>query len=163
VIKNLSTGVTAGLFSASSSNPTMPSGYTKKRLIGVVRYTPSGIAQFVCIGQGRTRQIEWMGDISNLQALSGGAATSWTDVNLSSYVPPVSTLASLMIINTVIGVQLQVRPNGTSNNAVRQTTVGLNHGASVWLQTDGSQVIEYQNSTTGGSSQIYVLGFLQEL
>lgn len=163
VIKNPSTNTTAGLFSASSSSPTMPSGYTKKRRIGSVRYTPSGIAQFVCMGQGRTRHVEWMGDISNLQALTSGSVTTFTDVSLASYVPTISTLANLMIITTVSGIQLLIRPNGGTQNSVRQTTVGLNHGASVWLQTDASQVIEYKNSDTGGASHIYVLGYLEEL
>jgi hypothetical protein len=43
VIHNPSTGVTDGLISTSRTSPTMPSGYTKKRLLGFIRTDVSNL------------------------------------------------------------------------------------------------------------------------
>jgi len=81
LIYNPTTDTIAGLFSVSASSPTMPSGYTKKRLISAV-YNDSG-GDFATFLQ-QDADVFYLG----LQtALAGGTATSWTSVSLANFIP----------------------------------------------------------------------------
>ena len=76
----------AGLISASSTAPTLPSGYTYKALVGAI-YNASS-SNFVATCQvGRTAFI------APINVLNEGAATSYTSVSLSSAVPPIAKVA----------------------------------------------------------------------
>lgn len=60
LIKNLGTGVVAGLASLSDTVPTLPAGYSAKRLIGAIR-TDGGsqIIPFYCRGYNAERKFYW--------------------------------------------------------------------------------------------------------
>jgi len=80
MIWNPSTETVAGLLSASSTAPTLPSGYTKKRLVGAVRNdSSSNFLQFFQRGK------EVKGGFGNI--VSGWASTTPTTLSLSASVP----------------------------------------------------------------------------
>jgi hypothetical protein len=81
-ICNPTTGVVAGLLSVSSTSPTMPSGYTKKRLIGAVRNKSDGNFQ-----KFYQYNYEYM-LYSNIVAVSLGSSTTFASVDISSMIPP---------------------------------------------------------------------------
>jgi hypothetical protein len=85
-IWNPTSSTAAALLSLSATSPTMPSGYTKKRLVGWVKNGSTGnFIEFRCFGKGRTKKfmfLEWW------PVLTNGSATSWTAVDCSAYVPP---------------------------------------------------------------------------
>jgi len=82
VIWNGSTN--AGLFSVSSSSPTMPSGYTHKGLVGVVRNSSGAPPNdFVDINQ-HDRHVS----IPAQSALINGTSTSVASVDLTGFIPP---------------------------------------------------------------------------
>jgi hypothetical protein len=95
LIKNPATGAVAGLLSASSTSPTLPSGYTKKRLIGAVRNDgSSNFLPFIQAGkrvQYEDRQLVW----------SGALTSGFVAKDCSGVVPPVSRLAFLSINGTM--------------------------------------------------------------
>jgi len=89
VIKNPTSGAVAGLFSTSATSPTMPSGYTKKRLIGTV-YNDSGsnLYEFRQDGDRVNYQRWWL-------VLGAGSATGVTAVDMSNFVPSMATETEL--------------------------------------------------------------------
>jgi len=89
LIYNPSTDTVAGLFSTSNSSPTMPSGYTKKRLIGAVRNAfGSDFCEFYQHGE----EVFYRYDI---QVLAAGSATSQTGIDCSNFVPSIASLVKL--------------------------------------------------------------------
>lgn len=86
------------LLSVSSSGPTMPSGYTYKRLANVVfrNNSASDLFPFDCVGGVyRYRAV----DVGNyprvgIEVLTAGLATSATAIDLSGYVPSHARFAS---------------------------------------------------------------------
>jgi hypothetical protein len=82
LIMNTTTDTVAGLWSTSASNPTLPSGYDKKRLISAIRNNSGSNLYYIHQQDRKVRK--WTYDT----ALSVGTATSWTAVNLGNFVPP---------------------------------------------------------------------------
>jgi len=91
LIWNPATETAAGLLSASPTNPVLPSGYTKKRLVGAARND----------GSSNFRYFRQSGDKAQFSAvilLHGVATTSWTSVTISNYVPPIAYAAEFHAI-----------------------------------------------------------------
>jgi len=85
LIKDQFTGTVAGLLSASSVSPTLPVGFTIKRLVGAVRNDGSGdFLQFTQIDSS----VEYK-DYYNV--FSAGQST-WVSVDASNYVPQISCI-----------------------------------------------------------------------
>lgn len=81
LILNPTSGVVAGLLSASAIAPTLPSGYTKKRLISAVRNDgSSNFRQYKQVGNRVYRNYTW-------DLLSSGIATGWTSIDVTSCIP----------------------------------------------------------------------------
>jgi hypothetical protein len=77
-------GTVAGLGSASSSAPTMPSGYTYKALVSAAR--SNGSTQFV-----KYRQFGNRVKYENVQqVVTGGTATTETTVSVTGNIPPIA-------------------------------------------------------------------------
>ena len=80
---------TAGLLSASSSSPTMPSGYTYKKFIGAIYNQNSG--HFVELYQKGGRAYSWYGSAKSNNTIfnaSNMAANTQSTVNPTAYIPP---------------------------------------------------------------------------
>ena len=99
VIYNPTTTTYAGLLSLSSTSPTLPSGYTKYRRIGSV--INNGSSDFYMFDYksdlGRERYCSYdEEDEDNIEMLTNGAATSWTDIYLGARIPPTGLFIYLM-------------------------------------------------------------------
>ncbi len=178
VIYNPTTDTYAALLSLSSTAPTMPSGYTKRRRVGVVRNDGSSnfrqFSQVVNVGRARWYHYDDL-TISETSVLTAGAATTYTDVDLAALVPPVSTLSILVVAYSDdtqgIGSHCEIRPNGASVATVCTRVYGSSDnvadpataGDTFEQRTDGSQIIEYRNGVSGADSWIWVKGFVDIL
>jgi len=173
LIYNPTSDIYAAMWSLSSSSPTMPSGYTKKKRVGSWYNNSSsalrGAVQVEAVGNLRTYFYE--SELSTtIRVLNAGTATAFTDVNCSSFIPPTSRLGYFQMIHQCVGALslLRMRPNGDTTNPppvaqqAGSSTVGNSSTSSsyVWMRTDASQIIEY-NVATGGTpaGYIYVYGY----
>lgn len=103
-------GTVATLLSVSATAPTMPSGYTHKALLGMVRNNASSnFNPFVQRGEHVTSEVQ--------EALIDGTATAVTSVSLSTIVPPNA--------KTVMGI---LRPSSSSGTAAATITVSADSG-----------------------------------
>ncbi len=166
----------AGLFStvneASAGSITLPSGYDAKRQLPIaVRNDDGGdLIPFVVVGNqlkaGALIQYDVTHDLAGSSATNvlyvTTSATTFTDVDCSAYVPPISTMASLhaAVVHTASGNHY-VRPNGGSHNGMilKTNTNGNTAQQLLAMPTDGSQVVEYQASTSTADFNINVNGY----
>lgn len=164
LIYNPSTGVTAGLFSTSSTSPVMPSGYTRKRRIGsVLNDESSDFLSFVQIGKSNTREYVYRESMTGvLRVLQAGIATTPTDVDCSPLMPATARLAQVHIENQSSGANLRVTENGTS--ATMRLIRADRQQVSI-VVTDDDQLLDYHFASTpsGGGANISVLSFLETL
>ena len=162
-IWNPSTTTDASLLSLSSTAPTMPSGYTKKRRVGSVR--SDGSSDFLhyetASGTGKQRRIKYE---EGLFALSGGSATSFTDVSMATGVPPTTRCAWCGVsCYNLVSSSLFIRENGKTPTItwfLFGYVIGYNKDD---FYTDSSQIIEYQVESVGTSSDIVILGYVEDL
>jgi len=164
---------TSGLLSLSGTTPTMPAGYQLKRLVGWVRNDGSGnFRKFSQRGGGLTRRC-YFDDRSNL-AVSDGSATTFTNKNLSEWVPPGCDLAILMTALRTLSVatdRLLLRPGGsTSADTPWQLGPGVITGTGnkavfspIEMPTDSGRVIQWMVSRSDNRADIWVVGFEHEL
>jgi len=174
LIYNPSTQTTAGLLSVSSTSPTLPSGYTKKRLIGAVRNDNS--SDFLEFYQNGSNV--WYNEVlANLEVLSLGTAATWAVVDCRGLVPTLVTKEMSLFVHALTSggsptnVDGYVRPNGLSNitgSIVRLNatgTAGTRELATTIaiLNLDGQ--VQYQIVGNGSTDQmtIRVNGFTLKL
>lgn len=147
-----------------------------KRYIGCFRTTAAGAPIAMRAHRGRYwYRITELG-ATDTRVLNAGGATSYTDVDLSSFVPPHARMAEIdayLAPNTAATTAVggaTLRKNGTAGAGL----IGFNCGTgtqwpaverAVWIETDTSRVIEYQVSTSTGSDYpaltLYVYGFME--
>ncbi len=159
----------ASLLSSSSTSPVFPTGYDKKRLIGAVRNdTSSDFYDYFSNSTGRDRTFHWKEVETILEILTNGAATTWANIDLSEFVPAISTMVYINTNHVAGGAQgfVEFRPDGSSIDPsawrtyageVGATTVTAN--STFWIETSVSQVIEYQNSSVSEETDVWVLAF----
>lgn len=162
VIRKSSDGTVAGLFSTSSSAPTMPSGYDQKALVSAVRNDNS--SNFVTFVQEGTHYwyTTWQ------TAASGNTAGAWTAIDTTAYVPAA--------ISTIIHGAGEGNATGGStilfsdNNSQSTTTSTANQPNRVWLgwTLNGFSVFFRIRTTTAntiywkegaGTSYMFISGF----
>lgn len=132
----------SGLFSLSSTSPTMPSGYTFSKFIGWVRNdSSSNIIKFVMNGSKNMRRVIYTNETIDRAVVSSGAATVWTDINCSAFVPEGVRLIEIREVSRVREktFELHVRENG-------QTTTGF-----IWIPR-----LDYVSGTTHLNPQIKI-------
>jgi hypothetical protein len=165
LIYNPGTTTYAGLFSLSSTSPTLPAGYTKKRrLLSVRNNASSNFWGWTQITSTNTRQVLYEQESStNLLVLNAGTSTSFVTVACSSLIPPTSQTGIFGIwFNSTVGTRYaKIRPNGVTKDP---PMVAQYPGSSqIPVGTDSSQNIQYANSSSGGASTIWVQGFIEEV
>jgi hypothetical protein len=101
-------GTLDGLFSASATAPTLPAGYSYKCYLGAVYNNSSGnIVEFY--------QVDNIVATGNHTVVSAGTASSYTEVDISTAVPPTSTkiygTATLVDVGSDDIMYLYVAPN----------------------------------------------------
>jgi hypothetical protein len=139
MIFNPDTGEIAGLFSLSASSPTMPSGFTQKRLISAIR--TDGSSQFITAVVQQDKRVEYLYYQS---ALSAGGATSWTSISLASIVPPsITRKVTLQLFGSNVGAT-----NNDAYGAVGSDGVNYKFFAYNRYQTSGYTWV-YRDSCNG--------------
>jgi hypothetical protein len=156
-----------GLFSTSSTAPTMPDGYTFKKLVGAARNdNSSNLIKFM---QNGNKYSYYTGFTNGI--LSLGTATTWTTVDVATYVP--------LAISNIVTVGAEAATNGpgdgtgyaniSGDGANTVTRVYAKRLASSWSDTqtvdipitDGSSTIYYQNDVSPANINLtmWVTGF----
>lgn len=157
---------------AVSGSITFPTDYTLKRQLPfAIRNDGSGnIIQFY-VGDGwpsrpvvhyQVQFTDYGGTVGATNVLDGGTATSFTDIDLSSFVPPISTLAYIKFDNFANAGIVKFRQNGhtaTEGYMVQAGTTNTDTTGLIPIQTDSSQVIEY-DIDTAGDVDVAVEGFV---
>lgn len=143
---------------------TLPAGYTKKRQLkfAVRNNASSNIVEFHysengCIFLGYYND---PGTPSYTSAvLTGGTATSFTDVSCASFIPTVSRKAMLGVFSAVGTTRVRMKGETHNGRAVGSSYVGgANNGDfSIELPLDSSQIFQYIRNA--GSTTIWVNGF----
>lgn len=164
VICNPTTDTVAGLFSTSTTSPTMPSGYTKKRRVGWVRNIgTSNFWKFYQIGDW------WHWDYEIDILTTNSAANSWTDIDCSSAIPPTSELMYVWIASHDSNGEstlTSVRRNGMTGGV--QSYIHMRAGGAtaseiaaphILVSCDDNRIIEYYNDPGDQRAYISVQGY----
>lgn len=167
-----STGINSvsSLISASSSSPTLPAGYDHFRRIGSIRNDAS--SDFLNIRgfpSADYRYFFYEENISTLQVLSSGSATTYTNVNCAAFVPPTATIIKVLLGHDGdSGESAYVkRPDNlaTSPGNIEQS------GASGFLvatattyalcdvEVNGSQQVSYAVTEAASDCDIHIVGY----
>ena len=162
VIKNISTNTVAGLFSASSTAPTMPSGYTKKKRLGAIRNDAGGdFLEARSEGAGPYRRTRYKEDTETAcLILSAGAAAGYTDVDMSAIVPTTAVNTECYLYTNGVGADMYVREDGEAIDRMHVSS-DQNDGVVFEMGSGPSQVWEYK--VAGGTAFIEVLSYTELL
>jgi hypothetical protein len=175
---------TNGILSLSSSAPTMPAGYDLKRLVGAVRNNgSSNIVLFYQLSSGTSREIRYDG--LQAAALSGGGATTYTDVDLSALIPSAFAGARYAVCEIYGRHSVSPSSGGTTEADLRingsADATGMVHlqwrkqsgtqGSAyetVLIPTDSAGLIEYMVDSASAANgtptlDIVVIGFRMNL
>jgi len=170
VIYNPTTTTYASLLSLSSTSPTLPSGYTKYRRIGSV--INNGSSDFFMFNYwsdlGRERYCSYdEEDEDNIEMLTNGAATSWTDIYLGARIPPTGLFIYLMCRYTAQNYdQSAAMRNKDSSQGDPPFIIyaGANSNAAtsaavfkIWAST--TRYIQYINFSASCALTVWVKGF----
>lgn len=150
---------TGGILSLSDTTPVMPPDYNRKQIIGTARINGSGILHnFIQYRIGNRNEVWWLEEAdTTLRVLAGGAATVFTAVNLAAFVSPKAIQAFLQAEAST--QELRIEPGGLTSYF---EVASGSHGQFPCLM-DGGKNIYYRNAAGGGSSNIEVLGYTEEL
>ncbi|OHB77369.1 MAG: hypothetical protein A2Z34_11540 [Planctomycetes bacterium RBG_16_59_8] len=163
-----------GLLSTSSTSPTMPSGFTKKRRVGTVRNDgSSNFLQFVQEGS----KVRYSAPGGTNDILVAGQATSFTAISAAAFVPPTSRAVALawnMTLghNAVSVFWAQTRkPSAaaiTSHLQMLSSPINnlLTEASYMEQILDDSRQLEYYISavpSAGGGVYINVLGYFDRM
>jgi hypothetical protein len=172
VIYNPTTETYAGLLSISSSSPTMPSGYTKKRRVGcVINNGSSNFKQYRAnyhVGREVYHAYDNI-DEDDVQLLSAAGATSWTDVYTGASIPLTSLHGYFLLRFSAMNYDQKcfVRPKGdtidepvTCVYAGAQTISALATSSLAFeMKTDGDRYVQYKHSSANCELSMWVRGF----
>jgi hypothetical protein len=150
LIYNPATDTTNGLLSVSATSPTLPSGYTKKRLIGAVRN--DGSSNFIYFKQVNT--LVYIAATFTWRLLSGGTAGSLTAVDMSSYVPVTISAVAILSVNSAGTTNISFNSSTTTAQVLTGVT------SAITLPRNGN---DFYYSNTGAGAYIDVYGFILDL
>lgn len=164
----------AGLFSLSPSAPTLPAGYTVFRRIGWARTSGSNnLRSGLNIGNGNQREYWYNNSQLNLAVLVNGSQNGgFAAVACSNFMPPTSQLAQFSAFQDTANVptiDAQTRPNGFTGAAAGvAVTPGLGTAGALprnyfYMGTDDQQQIQYENSAAGGTTDLFVISYVDEV
>lgn len=174
MIYNLTTNTKAGLLSTSFtlSGLTLPSGYTFGRLVGFTRNDgSSNLIPFQQINE----HLIYSDPFDDTQVLASGTATTWIDVDISSFAGSSSVTKKAILnwdadkgANSSGSVYFYARPNGSSGNGIRlcrletETGTDIAHTSGEFMQMlDASLIFEYkQNASVSSDLSIWVHGLI---
>ncbi len=152
------------------------SGYDVFRRVGWVRNDgSSNFLEFFQSGKGNDRTIQYNENVPNLRVLNNGSATSFTNVDLTSFVPPIGRAEVFLLLTFDnsgggggAGNDLRVRPSdSTRTNAPWRLQPGVRTIVSMQIPvvmfTGPAQIIQYQVSQNNNVADIIVGGYRDEI
>lgn len=139
----------AGLFSLSMTAPTMPSGYTYKRLLCAVKNDLGDIIVFHDTGN----TVYFIAELADLILLENGQATLYTTIDVSSLVPLCSTH---VILFYQADHDAYLRPYGKT---MSEYIMFQKHTSAEIFFPIFNGKVEYKTANAGGLS-IYCVGFI---
>lgn len=153
------------LFSKDSSAPTMPGGYTKKRLIGTRYWNGSAWELHTTKGTGSTKDVFFY---SGVTAVSASGTTSFADVNLATYLDGAIAQEALLYMEAIASGAnsglIHVRPKGstaaTGLSTRWATDVGSSsagNGATGYLPLNSNSVFEVAIEGAAFTGALYVV------
>lgn len=163
-------GTINGVFSTSTTAPTLPSGYTYYARVGSVRNDDGGSGTDL-------REIYQQGNrafvsdcIIDYRALNVGSDGTYTDVDLSSFMPATSRVVILHgeIAGSSTGGRVALKRKGSTSTVgflfgVDGLVSGANESFYTEIPTDASRVIQYYRLTGGGTVSLDVCGWYDNL
>lgn len=160
LIYNPSTTTYAALLSTSSTDPTMPADYTKKRRVGVIINDSSGnFLDFEQAGQNNKRQYYIKNPILDCSVISGGSATgSPANVSCAAYVPTTANIFNILFANNDAAYAVYIYSTSDSRIAF----FGKESGGSIEVPNTNLENFAYYY-TSGGSLFAAVTGFIEDI
>ncbi|HHO49699.1 MAG TPA: hypothetical protein ENK18_02235 [Deltaproteobacteria bacterium] len=161
VIKSQS-GV-VGAFASLSFSPTgvnVPTGAVIRRVGALATDTNKKIHAFSQVGNSSQRVVQYDGALSSLARLLDGTAQSLTPIDLGPLVPQQqgSDSASVSIVPSGAGNVTSIQDAGGGQQASISVPSTLG-----FIPTSGTSRMDYTNSTAGGTTSVYVIGFTDTL
>lgn len=160
----------AGLLSLQSNvAPLLPYGYDSYRLIGFV--ATDGSVHFVAAGILNAAFYKGYFILPAVSVLSGGNATSFTAIDLSTAIPTttdtfVIALASVTFIPSAAGDTVQFRPTGSSATTSLPVITGVSAGVAqsqnIVLNCgvgSSKPEVDYKVSVSGDSVSMSIYGY----
>ncbi len=151
-------GAVDGLLVVQGDVPVVFGSHPFKRRVGVARNDgSSNFLAFQQSGKARLRVYNWLLSTAVTTVLSGGSATTPTVVALGSLVSPTSQSAFIGVLQ-----------GGGTIVDIHQTVAGpplynVDDDVAFIAPTDASQQIAYSNQGGGGSVDILVHGFFEDI
>lgn len=172
VIYNPTTDTEAALLSLSNTNPTMPSGYTKKRLVGEIKNDSAGdFLRVRSYGKYNQKSIYYDEFNPNKAVLLAGSAVTPTIIDCSPYIPSTSQVG-------IFAKHFRTGAAGAASNKGYLRPYGYN---AVFMEiaagvvsndrlrminrmpTDSSQRLEYAVDNANNDLWVYVCAYITEL
>lgn len=155
-------GTIDALLSASATAPTLPSGYTYKGRVGVVRNNSS--SDF----EGFQQRGGTVNSVLSANALTAGSQTSFTSVSLASFIPPeaqtvfvrgslLSTSGTNSCTLGISGGSASTEPRFTEQTNAATTTAVIANFPPIVIIT--AQTIYYRVQGTNASCDLGIMGF----
>jgi hypothetical protein len=162
------------ILSTSATNPLLPTGFDIKRRVGWIRNSAAAhILKFNQRGSGRTREIWYDEPLADLNALTDGAALTFTDASLTSWVAPTAQRVHLLagFLAPAAGAvtdALDLRPDGTVAadgpfHFVAGVTLAAKKTFPVEVPCSAAQVIEYKVTDAHDRADLWILGYDDDL
>ena len=148
-------------------------GYDLFRVIGHVRNdSSSDFLKFYCAGLNTTKTYYYDEAKANVQVLTSGSATGFTNVDCSAFVSPASEFANFLLQfnSSATTSDVRMRPDGTANmgnlTTLYTTQTGLNTTSDLHSEVTVplvSQIFEYNVSSVSDSVDIFVISYTEEV
>ena len=152
----------AGLLSTSSTSPTMPSGYTHKRLIGAVRNDGSSDFRLGHCSEWGGGRVTFVPSVKHGYATStsgtlvgsGLAATSFTDLDASNSAPLFARFVQLWWMSGGAAA-ISVREKGVGHDGLGSRMQGTHDSFILPVRLDAVQVFQYRVSANSHDCAIF--------
>lgn len=159
------TNPTATLASLSTTSPTLPSGYDRKRRRGwILTDGSSNIHSFIARGGNGERTVMYTYTRTDALVFALLDTQIWLAQSLSAQLPPTAQFADLsLVVDTGNSDYLETRPTGS--------TVADGEGRRVWGKNNftptiqwqqvlnGSQSLDWRKNDASGDASLYVWGY----
>jgi hypothetical protein len=161
IIYNPTTGEIAGLLSSSSTLPTMPDGFNRKRRIGsVLNNNSSDFEDFKVENDDCYRHVLYA---SPKTILNNGQSSSYDEIDCSSYIPVTSRMMGVIIEVVKSNNNCRVYWKAKGDTYGEKDMSGydtIRIPQQISLSED--QIFEYK-VTTGSKAKVEITGYREEL